>query len=389
MPSLDPPHDQLIEQLYEGVLTEDGWHRALEGIVQATGSAAANTIVLNPQQAPTGTPAEFVGHDPEVIAVYENHYGQIDEALPFAPALAFGQWYHDERDLSPARMRRSEYYQDFLLPRAGMSTTICNRLLEVDGTSTFLSLHRRPGQPGYTRAELQTYCLTFIPHVQRTVRLRLELDRMTGGARLASLALDRLPIPVLVLDGQGRILQSSTQAQTLMRRTPELAVRHGRLMPQGMKPGQFDRLVQSACGHHGPAVAGGARLKKGAHQTRGERGQAHTLQCLVVPLPVPASKLNPWSRPLALVLLHELDPPRPPQMQPGLMRQLFNLTPAESKVALVLSQGDPPAKIAERLGLSITTVRGHLNAIFAKTGTARQADLIRLLTLLSALDGEG
>jgi DNA-binding CsgD family transcriptional regulator len=101
------------------------------------------------------------------------------------------------------------------------------------------------------------------------------------------------------------------------------------------------------------------------------------------------SALNPWARPLALVLLREFDPLHSAQPQPQLMRQLFDLTPAESKVALALCQGDTPTQIAERLGVAISTVRSHLKIIFSKTGATRQADLVRLLTLLSAMGGRG
>jgi DNA-binding CsgD family transcriptional regulator/PAS domain-containing protein len=382
----DQRNEQLIEQLYEGILTEDGWRRALEGIVEITGSGTVNTIMFKPQTQ-TACIAEFVGYDSETMAAYGAYYHQIDEALPFAPIVPLGHWYHDERDIGQERMRRSEYYQDFAL-RHDLSTTISNHLLAIDGMDAYITLYRRPGQPNYTDADLRAYSQTFIPHVQRAARLRIELDRATGGANLSALALDRLPMAVLVLDEQARILQTNTQAQTLMRRAPQLAVQHGRLQPQGMKPGEFDHLLQTACGRHGPAVAGGARPHSPAPHPRGGR-QKHTLQCLVLPLPVPASALNPWARPLALVLLREFDPLHSAQPQPQLLRQLFDLTPAESKVAQALCQGDTPTQLAGRLGISIHTVRSHLSVIFAKTGTVRQADLVRLLTLLSAADGGG
>jgi DNA-binding CsgD family transcriptional regulator len=46
--------------------------------------------------------------------------------------------------------------------------------------------------------------------------------------------------------------------------------------------------------------------------------------------------------------------------------------------------GRAPAEIADDLGLATPTVRSHLATIYAKTGTSRQSDLVRLATQLAA-----
>ena len=62
---------------------------------------------------------------------------------------------------------------------------------------------------------------------------------------------------------------------------------------------------------------------------------------------------------------------------------LYELTPAEVRVCEMVSEGAPPADIARSLGVSINTIRTHLSHVFEKTGTKRQADLIRLLASLA------
>ena len=56
----------------------------------------------------------------------------------------------------------------------------------------------------------------------------------------------------------------------------------------------------------------------------------------------------------------------------------FKLTPAEARTLERLLNGSTPTEIAGELGVALPTVRTHLSNIFAKTGAARQADLIRL-----------
>ena len=66
----------------------------------------------------------------------------------------------------------------------------------------------------------------------------------------------------------------------------------------------------------------------------------------------------------------------PPAQQ---LATLFRFTPAEGRVALALFEGATPREAAATLGLSPHTVHVHLARIFEKTGTNRQAELIKLM----------
>jgi DNA-binding CsgD family transcriptional regulator len=61
------------------------------------------------------------------------------------------------------------------------------------------------------------------------------------------------------------------------------------------------------------------------------------------------------------------------------LRRLYGLTPAEAEVAHRIVQGMALSEIAEALGVTIHSVRGHVKQLFAKTGTHRQAELVRLI----------
>jgi DNA-binding CsgD family transcriptional regulator len=58
---------------------------------------------------------------------------------------------------------------------------------------------------------------------------------------------------------------------------------------------------------------------------------------------------------------------------------LFNLTEAESVVARSVQRGHGLHPVADELSVSLATVRAHLQHVFEKTGTHRQAELVRLL----------
>ena len=75
-----------------------------------------------------------------------------------------------------------------------------------------------------------------------------------------------------------------------------------------------------------------------------------------------------------------LDLPVPPE---SMLRRVFDLTPAEARLACRLARGDSLEQVAQALDVKMTTARSQLAAIFAKTGTCRQAQLVAILSRLA------
>jgi DNA-binding CsgD family transcriptional regulator len=65
------------------------------------------------------------------------------------------------------------------------------------------------------------------------------------------------------------------------------------------------------------------------------------------------------------------------------VQSLFDLTPAEARVARDLAEGKTVANIAEASGASQNTVRTHVRGVLEKTGCNRQTDVVALLAGLS------
>jgi DNA-binding CsgD family transcriptional regulator len=61
-----------------------------------------------------------------------------------------------------------------------------------------------------------------------------------------------------------------------------------------------------------------------------------------------------------------------------LAQQLFELTPAETALAIQLTNGLSLEEAAEALGIRRNTARAHLRSIFSKTGVRRQTELVRI-----------
>ena len=79
----------------------------------------------------------------------------------------------------------------------------------------------------------------------------------------------------------------------------------------------------------------------------------------------------------ALLTLNALGPkPGPPA---AILAKTFCLTPSEAKLACVMARGASPYIAARELNISRETARNQLKAVFAKTGTHRQGELVALL----------
>ena len=73
------------------------------------------------------------------------------------------------------------------------------------------------------------------------------------------------------------------------------------------------------------------------------------------------------------------DPERYPEPDGARLERLYRLRPAEIAVVRLLVRHRTRREIAAEVNISINTVRFHLKQLFAKTGTRRQSELVRLL----------
>lgn len=205
----------------------------------------------------------------------------------------------------------------------------------------------------------------------------LEVARRPFAAAEAAIAdtdsllavLDPLPMGVLLVDDTGRIAARNREARRLLASRDGLADEHGRLVGRTCRQTAALREVVRR------ALAGEPR--RSARSLSLRRGPGR--RSLEV---VAAAARRP-----GLAALYVIDPEGDSGPDAEALRALYGLTPAEAAFATELARGRTLEEIAGRLGVSRHTVRGHLKAVFAKTGTHRQAELVGLLLRSAARIG--
>ncbi|MFW2852842.1 helix-turn-helix transcriptional regulator [Sphingomonas sp. TX0543] len=275
--------------------------------------------------------------------------------------LRDGEWL--DRDV----LRATPYFNEFLRPiRAEHSMMI--RLGLDDTVVSNLSLARREARGAFQSSEVaraRRY-QTHIMQALRTAR-RLKIDQA---------ALDQLDIllastdqALIFLDRDLRVRRMTAAAERRLFDSGILRLVNDRLaIPDDAQNARLQSLLQAA------ALA----QDSGAPIFLSPVPGAVSIGLRTIPLG-PRSMAAHSSEPF--VLLSAFDPvveKAAPTRELDL-RNRFRLTAAEARVAMAIADGLSIREVAERIDVSIHTVRAQLGTIFAKTGTHRQADLVRLL----------
>ncbi len=85
----------------------------------------------------------------------------------------------------------------------------------------------------------------------------------------------------------------------------------------------------------------------------------------------------------SLVVITSLSPRALPGSE--MLQGLFDLTPAEARLAIGLAGGNKIGELARLFKVSHETIRSQIKQVFAKTRTRSQAELVGLLTRLPPL----
>jgi DNA-binding response OmpR family regulator/DNA-binding CsgD family transcriptional regulator len=182
--------------------------------------------------------------------------------------------------------------------------------------------------------------------------------------RNATLAFDRFLIGVVILDRSGTVWLMNIEAQRIIAENDGLTVDGGTLKGVSAKQtSQLQDCVKQALEEESSdQIISVPRLS-------GKRSY------LVL---VPGQRLADGVQPDAVVLLI-IDTEQRTKVSGETLVRLYNLTPAETRVALMLINGKRLDQIAEELEVAQTTIVFHLKNLFRKTDTHRQADLVRVL----------
>lgn len=294
----------------------------------------------------------------------------------FQEAVQRGRpWVSDRREFcSDADFERLPFCQEFALPHDYFHTLGGGMMAQGRELGLFLNVHR-PRRSGAFDEREAAFLRSLLPHLQQALSVHQQWRALRQQTLARTLALDAVDQPCLALDARGRVRWANPAADTLLSQGDGLCLRAGVVAAQ--EPAEHQALhaaLRRSLGGRGHPSVSGLRLRL----TRRANRPLH-LTMLAVP---PGDSDQPGSSEVLCVL----DDPRGERLPPaGLLEARYGLTPAECRVALAVAQGQGAEDIAAQGQVSVGTVRNQLKQVLSKTGTHRQAALVRLLLSLPDL----
>lgn len=368
--SLAEEVDQVPGTLYEAPATPGGWIAALQGMAGLLNANGGHFFTWNRNE---GAVIESCtsGYSEEAQRAYANYYGAIDPRRRFIADNPVGEWLACHHHFDDAYARRSEFYNDFLIP-AGARYALCARIFEDQGVESVFGLLRPAGASPFERRDVELI-RRLTGHLLRAARLQREIHGLRLRCALGTTTLDSLRIGVVVADRDAGIKFSNAFAEDLLRHRIYLWARNGTLAaPDASTGAALGTLIRNAVDR---ARGGAMLIPRGEHRA--------ALQILVAPLPARSSLAAEWQVPLALILISD------PDVESWTIERCaataFGLSAAETGLVIALAKGKTPAEFAAEKQVSMHTIRSQLRSVFAKTGTRRQAELIRLISALPPL----
>lgn len=208
------------------------------------------------------------------------------------------------------------------------------------------------------------------PHLQRAIDLQQMLAAADLRQRTADQALDALRLAAALVDEQASLMAINERAEALLRASSGIGRDGNRIRAETARDTtELRRLVRDAT--RGSDANGGGVLAV-------SRGEESPPLLLFVSPSRPAATPSPWDETSTAIVLMS-DPAELPQLPESGLCHLYGLTPAEARVAARIAQGASVDEIAAALSVAVSTVRTHLHRVLEKTGTSRQAELVRLL----------
>jgi DNA-binding CsgD family transcriptional regulator len=376
---------ELIGLIHEAGLEPALWPESIDRIRLAmTGTAA---LLFTPQHGlEAGGLAIPANLSTAIMARYAEKYHQLDlwtqagvKRKLFVPGTVA-----TDDDLLPRRLLLSSpYYREFLEP-ANISRLCTSVIFGQDEPAvlpTVISIYRGLDAPPFGRGAKNLLRL-LMPHLSRSLGLMFRLRGAEQKLAASLAALDKLSCGIVLFGQYGNVVHSNQIASALLAEndglTLEGKVPHGpRLRTSSeARTTSLNRLVAIAVS--APSTEN-CSTPRGMHLPR-MRGRP-PIVINISPLPPNHEFECGTAHVLAIGFLFEAILSTQPDTR--LLAEIYGLTTAETRLVGELCSGWMLAQIGEHHGVSTETLKSQLKSIFAKTGTHRQIEVVRLASALA------
>ena len=366
--------ESLTEAIYDAAVEPSAWSDVMGRLKQEFGTVVEALYGLEPRQRKLQT-IQVRGVDPTFLQIFRDCYYRSDNPCIRSEPLHRPGFVRTDQKLAayfndPQVLHRSLYYNEWMRPQ-DLEHTIGTTLSASDGSVIYFTL-MRPRAAGPFDTEEEAGFARLCDHLRRALRLATQLGTIDTLQSVSLELLEANSAGVLLLDEAGRTIYANRAAAAICGAGDGFHIGSGG--PALVRRSDNEKLA-NLIARAAARQSGGALL---ALRPSGKRAYSITVSPLS-----PGRGGAMTNRPVTCIVI--ADPEATPSLPLDRLRQLYGLTPAEAALALRLVAGDEVRAAADALGISYATARTHLIAIFRKTATRRQGELMKLLMSIVAL----
>ena len=347
----------LLKLIYEGALEPKPWLSFLREFRRQLRCTHANVAFLRSSGISADSISDGDYDLEDALQTYFTKYAALDPT-PYR-SLIPGTVYSTKALWEVDHV----FYREFLLPR-GIREAALLPIAEPGGMRAWLTLARSEG--AFADDELKAI-ESLTPHFSSALHIFATLKNAQLERDVYQEAVESAAIGTILLDEPGHVVRIDAAAARILNRNSAISVDRGRLRA---KSRAVDALLQetiAAASHN----AGGTSFSRALRVD--DEGQLSVLVRGIAPDSVPALE----KATAAVVYLTDSRFASTATVQR--LSDLFKLSPAEAALALQLARGRTLTEAAVALNLSEQTARTYSKHVFSKTGTHRQAELVRLI----------
>ncbi|MEH2498144.1 DNA-binding CsgD family transcriptional regulator/GAF domain-containing protein [Bradyrhizobium sp. AZCC 1678] len=362
----------LVGSIYDAALDAQLWPGVLNRIGDAVGGPQVVFGFYDPANGIVSMHAPRT--DPDILRSFDEWTPDIP-ALPCTGNYRPGEVFTGADVISRDEFTSTAFYNELWRPGGFSADPLVTNLFADSAASGHIASHGLLNRSPFDGSQKRLFA-ALAQHLVRAVALQRRVYHLTIANERALTGLDGLQQGFLLVDAEARPLFVNRAARALLDSRDGLRLEADALSASDADGGRTLRRLIKSCAGDASAVTGSGgdvALPRGAERS--------PLDVVVTPVKQEAAKaIIPWTfsqRAVAIVLVS--DPEREIQARVEGLRQRFGFTPAEAAFALEIVKGDGRQAAADRLGITVGTARSHLSSIFDKTGSRRQAELVRLL----------
>ena len=347
--------EPLCERIYEATIDAESWPGVLQDIAISSG-CAWGALLTRRSDAWIGwriSPADALAVD----AYLRSDGPQRSITTERLFAIGHAGFISDHEHFSEEERRTDGYFQ--WAEANGFRHGAATGFQLNTGDLAVVQVMRRTGGKPFCATELE-HLDRFRPHLARAAMLaaRWKMERL----RAATEALAVVGLPAVVLTADCRLMAANGLAQNLGEHLVWLA-RDGLALADGVASAKLKRQV-AACANS-RSLESASSFPAWDHE--------HKAPMVVHVVPLKGDRRELFEGGLALVLFTNAAAPSQPN--PELIREIFDLTAAEARVAAQLAQGRSVEQIANAHGVGVSTVRSQAKSILHKLGAHRQSEV--------------